>query len=125
MARKDQDKLNKSAQQQFAEETPDEVFMRFSTNQHYNDQNNPIFEAGKIYPMKGRDWIHRWLKRGGEIVEKPQGKPEKPSSLPQSGNMGDGTVNMQSQAGAGQEIVDTKKGNEENIPEIPLDGEQH
>jgi hypothetical protein len=123
MARKDQDKLNKSAQQQHAEETPDEVFMRFATNQHYNDQNNPIFEAGKVYPIKGRDWINRWLKRGGEIVEAPKEKEkvEKASSLPKSENLGDGTTNAQTQVGAEQ--VAAEKGKEENIPEIPLDGE--
>lgn len=51
-----------------ATEIPEEVLMRFSENKFYNDLSKPEFEAGKVYRLKGADWIQRWLKRGGEIV---------------------------------------------------------
>jgi hypothetical protein len=54
------------------------VKMRFATHQYYNDLKNPIFYAGEVYELEGADWIQRWLKRGGEIVdgEMPTPKPE-------------------------------------------------
>jgi hypothetical protein len=48
---------------------PDVVKMRFTEHKYYNDLDKPIFEAGKIYELSGADWIQRWLRRGGEIVE--------------------------------------------------------
>lgn len=49
----------------------DGVWMRFSEHKYYNDLNVPIFEAGVVYKLEGEMWIHRWMKRGGEIVAEP------------------------------------------------------
>lgn len=51
------------------------VKMKFSEEKFYNDQTKPMFEAGKVYELEGFDWIQRWLKRGGEIVEELKVKP--------------------------------------------------
>ena len=45
------------------------VRMVFKEHKYYNDMDTPMFEAGKVYMLEGADWIARWLKRGGEIVE--------------------------------------------------------
>lgn len=45
------------------------VKMKFSENKFYNDLNSPIFEKDKVYLLEGADWIQRWLKRGGVVVE--------------------------------------------------------
>jgi len=45
------------------------VKMKFSSTQFYRDPDVPIFNAGEVYEVKGAEWINRWLKRGGEIVE--------------------------------------------------------
>lgn len=44
------------------------VVMKFKDNKFYNDQEKPLYEAGKEYRIQGADMIQRWLKRGGEIV---------------------------------------------------------
>lgn len=41
----------------------------FSEDKFYNDLANPIFVAGKVYEIEGDDWIERWIKRGGTIVQ--------------------------------------------------------
>lgn len=45
------------------------VKMIFSESKFYNDLANPIFGPGKVYELEGDDWIQRWIKRGGTIVE--------------------------------------------------------
>lgn len=45
-----------------------EVTMTFSEDKFYDDHTKPMFEAGKKYPLKGKEWIARWLRRGGKIV---------------------------------------------------------
>lgn len=111
MARKDQEKLEKSAQAQAAKEMPKKVLMRFTTNQFYNNQDVPIFEANKVYALEGQDWINRWLKRGGEIVENPRGKVVAgTSTLPESDKGPDGEVRPLTSGGAEQKVE--KKGEE-------------
>lgn len=65
--------------------TPGKVKMKFKEHMYYNDLNNPMFNAGEIYELEGADWIQRWLKRGGEIVEGdlvlPKGDKPNPSAL--------------------------------------------
>ena len=51
--------------------SPDSVLMKFSEHKYYNDLNSPMFEAHKVYEIAGAEWIQRWIKRGGEIVERP------------------------------------------------------
>jgi hypothetical protein len=51
------------------EEPKKKIYMKFSENKFYSDQKNPIFEAGKIYALDGWDWVSRWVKRGGEVLE--------------------------------------------------------
>ncbi len=122
MARKDQDKLDKSAQMQASKEMPKKVLMRFSTNQFYNNQDVPIFEANKVYPLEGQDWINRWLKRGGEIVENHKGKvAATTSTLPESDKGPDGEVRPLTSGGAEQEI---RKTNEEGKEDEKKDQEQ-
>lgn len=48
---------------------PGKVKMKFSEHKYYNDLNKPLFMAGEVYELEGADWIQRWVKRGGEIVE--------------------------------------------------------
>lgn len=48
---------------------PSKVKMKFKEHKYYNDLDSPIFEAGKVYEIEGSEWIQRWLKRGGEIVD--------------------------------------------------------
>ena len=48
---------------------PTKVKMKFSEHKFYTDLNTPMFLAGKVYDVEGADWIQRWVKRGGEIVE--------------------------------------------------------
>lgn len=48
---------------------PGVVKMRFKEHKYYNDLTTPAFYAGEIYELEGAEWIQRWLKRGGEIVE--------------------------------------------------------
>lgn len=48
---------------------PNKVVMVFKEHKYYNDLDTPIFEAGKPHTLEGADWIQRWLKRGGEIIE--------------------------------------------------------
>ncbi len=82
MSKKEKRKLEKSARLQASQESAGEkCLMRFKEHKFYNDLANPIFEANKIYELEGKDWIHRWLKRGGEIVE--SGKAEDASSMPE------------------------------------------
>lgn len=45
------------------------VKMIFSEPKYYNDQDHPIFEANKVYELQGADWIERWIKRGGRVIE--------------------------------------------------------
>lgn len=45
------------------------VLMKFTEHKYYNDLSTPLFYAGKVYELEGADWIQRWLKRGGEIIE--------------------------------------------------------
>lgn len=54
-------------------ELPTKVKMIFTENKFYNDLKNPIFEANKVYELEGADWIQRWLKRGGAIVDENTG----------------------------------------------------
>ena len=56
--------------------TPGKVIMIFSENKFYNDLENPIFFANTSYELEGADWIQRWLKRGGKIVEGELPLPE-------------------------------------------------
>ena len=58
---------------------PQSVKMKFSEHKYYNDLNVPMFEAGKVYVLEGADWIQRWIKRGGQIVE---GELEFPEVIP-------------------------------------------
>ncbi len=51
------------------------VKMTFSESKFYNDLSNPIYGPGKVYELEGEDWIQRWIKRGGTIVE--QGSSDK------------------------------------------------
>lgn len=48
---------------------PNKVKMTFKEHKYYNDMNNPMFYAGEVYELEGADWIARWIKRGGVIVE--------------------------------------------------------
>lgn len=58
-------------------DAPTKVKMKFTENKFYNDMNKPMFHAGEVYEMEGVEWIQRWLRRGGIIVE---GKlPETPA----------------------------------------------
>lgn len=52
------------------------VKMVFKEHKYYRDPNKPIFYAGKTYELEGSDWIQRWLKRGGKIVEGDLNFPE-------------------------------------------------
>lgn len=75
---KEKKKLEKSAAKQAeAESGSKKVLMRFSEDKFYNDSDNPIFEKGKVYELEGKDWIYRWMKRGGEIVEGDKLEAEK------------------------------------------------
>lgn len=81
MSKKEKRKLEKSASLQASQESAGEkCLMRFKEHKFYNDLANPIFVANKIYELGGRDWITRWVKRGGEIVE--SGEAEVSSSMP-------------------------------------------
>jgi len=60
---------NKPVEKSESSESIQKVKMKFSEHKYYNDLNNPIFDAGKVYELEGAAWIQRWLKRGGEIVE--------------------------------------------------------
>lgn len=69
---------------------PHKVKMKFKEHKYYTDKDKPIFYAGKIYELEGADWIQRWLKRGGEIVQDarpaPAPTPSNPSVVvPKSG----------------------------------------
>lgn len=55
---------------------PNKVKMRFKEHKYYNDLHTPMFEQGKVYELEGAEWIQRWLKRGGEIVEGELSFPE-------------------------------------------------
>lgn len=90
------------APKNLAEETqslsPGKVKMKFSEHKYYNDLNEPIFRAGEVYELEGAEWIQRWLKRGGVIVEgnleMPSAEPnpstvETPPADPEKENMGD------------------------------------
>lgn len=44
------------------------VKMIFSKDMFYNDQNVPMYVAGKVYDIEER-MVARWLKRGGQIVD--------------------------------------------------------
>ena len=82
MSKKLKKKLEKSAKIQEEKQAGEgtKVFMRFQQHQYFNDLNTPLFEAGKIYELVGAAWIQRWMKRGGEIVEKKDSeKVEKPA----------------------------------------------
>lgn len=72
MSKKAQKNLEKSARIQAAKEadSKEKVCMTFSEPKFYTDLSKPIFEAGKVYELEGADWIQRWIKRGGVIVEK-------------------------------------------------------
>lgn len=48
---------------------PVKVKMKFNEDKFYNDLNHPIFFKGEVYEVEGVEWIQRWLKRGGVIVE--------------------------------------------------------
>jgi hypothetical protein len=52
------------------------VKMKFSEHKYYNDLNKPMFMAGEVYVLEGVEWISRWLKRGGEIVQGDLVMPE-------------------------------------------------
>lgn len=67
-------KKKKLEQQQAAaqDSAKQKVLMRFKEHKYYNDLNNPIFDAGKVYELSGAAWIERWIKRGGEIVTEEQ-----------------------------------------------------
>lgn len=71
MSSKLKKKLEKQAQAQAAKELNDskKVLMLFPENMYYNDLDKPIFEKGKTYELEGADWIYRWKKRGGIVVE--------------------------------------------------------
>lgn len=60
---------------------PNKVKMTFTERKYYNDMDTPFFEPDKVYELEGADWIQRWLKRGGTIVqgELTFPKPEEPS----------------------------------------------
>lgn len=51
------------------------VKMIFSQDKFYNDLNNPIFLKGKVYELEGADWIQRWEKRGGQIIDENVAAP--------------------------------------------------
>ncbi len=61
--------------------------MLFTEDKFYNDLSNPIFEAGKVYELEGADWIQRWIKRGGAIVDKNTNEP-----MPMDGDKGEKVV---------------------------------
>jgi len=130
MSRKEQRRLEAANQKQEAEGAPKKVFMRFEENKFYNDQEKPIFEAGKVYELEGADWIQRWVKRGGEIVTPEKAVEEKAfsSKMPESADQGDGTVKLGDSepkekteelksSGAEGEIRTTDGGNEESSEE--------
>ena len=52
------------------------VKMVFSEDKFYNDRENPLFIKGEIYGLEGQDWIERWIKRGGAIVDENTGLPK-------------------------------------------------
>lgn len=83
-------KQNKKQQQQVENTGKNVVKMKFTEHKYYNDLNNPIFFAGKVYEIEGDDQIQRWLKRGGIIVSGELKLPEQdapnPSVLIPEGN---------------------------------------
>jgi len=84
MSKKEKKKLEKSASLQAAQEVAgDKVLMRFKEHKFYTDLNKPHFEAGKVYELEGRDWINRWIKRGGELVDSAPSEVVALSSVPE------------------------------------------
>ncbi len=73
---KNQEKKNKELEEKkqvSAEEVLEssediEVVMTFSEDKFYTDDTKPIFEKDEKYKLKGKEWINRWLKRGGKII---------------------------------------------------------
>jgi len=72
-------KIERESAPEVVVETPDsdssKVKMIFTEAKFYNDSENPIFEPNKVYELEGADWIQRWVKRGGAIVDEKTNKP--------------------------------------------------
>ncbi|TXG78097.1 hypothetical protein E6Q11_01700 [Candidatus Dojkabacteria bacterium] len=51
------------------------VKMIFKEAKFYNDLANPIFFPNKVYELEGQDWIERWIKRGGAIIDENTNEP--------------------------------------------------
>lgn len=60
------------------------VKMIFKEAKFYNDLETPIFKPGEIYELEGADWIQRWIKRGGAIVDQKTNEP-----VPADGDKGE------------------------------------
>lgn len=61
---------------------PGRVKMKFAQHMYYNDLDKPIFEAGVVYELEGAEWIQRWIKRGGEVLEGDTGLPDSAPANP-------------------------------------------
>lgn len=90
---------------------PNKVKMRFSEHKYYTDLEKPIFMAGKVYELEGAEWIHRWLKRGGEIVagEIPSTQPDEPNPSTIVGQSGEQTSDNTPPAGETKPETDSGK----------------
>lgn len=126
MSKRLQKNLERSArkQEELEADAGVKVLMRFSENKIYNDLNKPIFYKGEVYELEGKAWIERWLKRGGEIVEKADGKvqdgaqPESESKDGLAAPLGEPPVVEKKEEGTGAEYMkDAKSLNNEEDKE--------
>ena len=96
-----------------AKEASKTVAMKFSKNMFYTDLDNPIFFSGVVYELEGEEWIQRWLKRGGEIVDEKPAKGVELSTTPPPSPAIDTPTKVAPAAPATEQVADKDEKSED------------